>query len=386
MDARKVLIELGGRPHVYQVNIGRELLPAGGAWARSCLGADAGKIALISNRKVFGLYGEEVRESLAASGFEVCVWLMGDGEEYKNFESLTEILNFFGRRNLRRTDAVVALGGGVVGDLAGFAASVYLRGISYLQIPTTLLAMIDSSVGGKTGINTDFGKNLIGSFYQPNGVLVDVGTLQTLEKRELVAGFCEAVKQGAVGGRELFDETGEFLQNYPPGQLRKRLGDEDCLQSTENLLVSQISFKAAIVKQDEREETVRIDAKSRKILNFGHTTAHALEKITDYRYFKHGEAVGYGILVAGEISKKLEICSQDSIELLNGVVRSVGNLPDTKNIRLDDLLDLFIYDKKTIGKSLQWILLEDIGKPTILTGRDIPRSLIKESLLEVLHK
>lgn len=386
MDSTKVKIKLAGKSHQYDIKIGHNLLANCGIWASRCLAENTHKIALISNEKVFGLYGDEVRRSLSETGFQVFVWLMEDGEEYKNFESLRDSLGFFSKNNLTRTDAVIALGGGVIGDLAGFASAIYLRGITFLQIPTTVLAMIDSSVGGKTAVNTTFGKNLIGSFYQPDGVLVDIETLRTLEQRELIAGFCEAVKQGSIGSRQLFDETAKFLKTYLLSDFPNYFSDKNFKPDLESLLASQISFKAQIVMQDEHEATGRIDAQSRKILNFGHTTAHALEKLTNYTYFKHGEAVGYGLLVAGEISKRLDIFDNNSIKLLNDVVARVGQLPDTSNINIEDLLDLFVFDKKSIGKSLQWILLEDIGKPRIVSSREIPPMIIKESLKAVLHK
>ena len=385
MNSKNVSIKLIGKSHSYDVKVGSDLLKDCGVWAKEHLSKNTTKIAIISNEKVFGLYGEQVEQSLVDKGFEIFVWLMQDGEEFKNFDSFQEALGFFGENKLSRTDAVIALGGGVVGDLAGFAAATYLRGISFLQIPTTVLSMIDSSVGGKTAINTAFGKNLVGSFYQPNGVLVDVETLKTLEHRELVAGFCEAIKQGAIGGMELLTETANFLEKYSLEELPSYYYDEKFRHLLVTLLASQIGFKAEIVMQDEQEATGRSDAKSRKILNFGHTVAHALEKITDYKYFKHGEAVGYGILAAGEISKKLDICDSNSINLLKDVVRSVGVLPDTNNISIDELLELFVFDKKLIGNSLQWILLEDIGKPKIISSQIIPPNIIVESLQKILH-
>lgn len=386
MDSKKVQIKLQSKPYSYEVKIGNNLLTNAGVWANSCLSENTKKIAIISNEKVFGLYGKSVVKSIENEGFDICTWLMQDGEEYKNLESLKEALNFFSEHKLKRTNAVIALGGGVVGDLSGFASSIYLRGIPFLQIPTTLLAMIDSSVGGKTAVNTEFGKNLVGTFYQPKGVLVDVDTLKTLEHREIVAGFCEAIKQGAIGNKKLFDETADFLRTNKLNEFVKNLENKEIKSQLEYLLSSQIAFKAEIVIQDEQESANRVDSKSRKILNFGHTTAHALEKITDYKYFKHGEAVGIGILVAAEIAKRLEILKQDSINLLNNVVSLVGELPKTNNINIDDLLELFVFDKKTIGESLQWVLLEDIGKPKIVPNRSIPKSIIKKSLKTILEK
>ncbi len=369
----------------YEINIGHNLLRNCGGWARNSISENCRKIALVSNPKVFGLYGETAVESLENADFEVSVWLMKDGEEFKNIRSLEESLNFFGKSNIKRTDAVLALGGGVVGDLAGFAASIYLRGIAFLQIPTTLLAMIDSSVGGKTAVNSDFGKNLIGTFYQPNGVLVDVNVLQTLETRELVAGFCEAVKQGAISGEELLLTTSKILSDYPADTFAQNFEDDEFLSRLEKFISEQIAFKAEIVMQDEKESSGRRDAKSRKILNFGHTLAHALEKVTDYKYFKHGEAVGYGILFAAELSKKLDILSKNSLDLLNDVVRSIGHLPNASSISKTEIIEAFAHDKKNINDSLQWILLQDIGKPIIYNNSGIPKEAVMQTLEKILR-
>ena len=263
-----------------------------------------GRAVMVSNKKVFSLYGDVVRESFARAGFNVFVCLIGDGERFKSFSTLQSTLRKFSESGLSRTDVVIALGGGVVGDLAGFAASVYLRGVSFLQIPTTLLSMIDSSVGGKTGINSAFGKNLIGAFYQPKGVLVDASTLKTLPKRELTAGFCEAIKQGAIAGKKLLDQTAAFLADLSTAAGTGAFADKDITEKLVSLLHDQIAFKAKIVAGDERESPGNVTPTSRKLLNFGHTLAHAIEKLTNYRYFKHGEAVGHGVKFAGRPVKK----------------------------------------------------------------------------------
>jgi len=385
-ENKPISVELRENPHKYEIKIGHDLLNNCGDWARGCLSGKTAKIVIVSNAKIFRLYGENVQESLENSGFEVFVFLMKDGEKHKNLRSFENLLKFIGENKLARTDAIVALGGGVVGDLAGFASAVYLRGIAFLQIPTTLLAMIDSSVGGKTGVNSDFGKNLVGAFHQPNGVLIDTETLKTLPNRELVAGFCEAVKHGAISSRRLFDRTADFLKNYPLKNFRKNFADGEFLSKLENLLAAQISFKAEIVMNDEREAADRTDAKSRKILNFGHTLGHALEKVTDYKYFKHGEAVGYGILFASELSKTLEILDENELKLLNDVFHNIGNLPKTKNIKIEKVVQAFSFDKKNIGQTLQWILLKRIGEPVILSNKEISQKSLKESLKKILQK
>jgi 3-dehydroquinate synthase len=385
MKSKKVTVNLKSSAHQYDIEIEHGLLGACGDWAKKCLPEKTNKIVIVSNPKVFGLYGEIVKTSLEKSGYAVVVWLMKDGEKYKNFRSLETALKFFSENNLNRADAVVALGGGVVGDLAGFAAAVYQRGLAFLQIPTTLLAMIDSSVGGKTAVNSAFGKNLIGAFHQPHGVLIDVAALKTLPRRELTAGFCEAVKQAAISGDKLFSLTNGFLKKYSLDKFNKNLSDKDFINELENLLKNQVAFKAEIVEQDERESSARGDAKSRKILNFGHTLAHALEKVTAYRYFKHGEAVGYGILFAAELSKSLDIFDNNELILLNDVLRNVGKLPATQNIDLEEIFAAFKFDKKQTGTSLQWILLEKIGKPKIVSGEDISDSAVRQTLKKVLQ-
>jgi 3-dehydroquinate synthase len=381
---QKVAVKLKEKPAAYEIEIGHDLLKNCGEWTRERLSQGKKKIAIVSNAKVFSLYGETVKESLEKSGFEVFVRLMKDGEKHKNFRSLENALQFFSEKKMTRTDAVIALGGGVVGDLAGFAAAIYLRGIAFLQIPTTLLAMIDSSVGGKTAVNSDFGKNLIGAFYQPKGVLIDVETLKTLPRRELTAGFCEAVKQGAISGENLFNQIARFLENYSPNSFKKYFSDEKFLSELKNLIAAQVAFKAEIVVGDEQESVTRIDAKSRKILNFGHTLAHALEKVTGYKYFKHGEAVGFGILAAGEIAKNIGIFGKNELKSLNDVIGLVGKLPNTNNIEIKDVIEAFEFDKKSIDKTLQWILLEEIGKPVIVGSEKIPAKTLLKSLEKVL--
>lgn len=386
MKENTVSIKLNANAHKYTIRIGHDSLKNCGVWAKESLSANSKKIAIISNKRVFGLYGKIVERSLQNAGFEVFVWLMKDGERYKNLRSLEAALKFLNENKISRSDAVIALGGGVVGDLAGFAAAIHLRGMPFLQIPTTLLAMIDSSVGGKTGVNSSFGKNLIGAFHQPEGVLIDAQTLKTLPQRELVAGFCEAVKHGVISSEELFVQTANFLKKYPTKSFKTNFSDSVFLRELENLLKNQVAFKAEIVMNDERESAERIDGKSRKILNFGHTLAHALEKVTDYKYFKHGEAVGLGILFAAELSKKLDILSDNKLTLLNDVVMSVGVLPKTGNIDLVKVFEAFKFDKKTVGNSLQWILLEDIGKPVIFSNKNIPDSDIQTTLKKVLKE
>src|SRR6266849_6804089 len=240
----RVHVRLAARKQNYEIEIGAGTLSTLGAEARARLGSGTRRVALISNATVFDLYGPQVKRSLKAERFKVVHWLMPDGERHKSLRSLEQLLSFISEARLERSDAVIALGGGVVGDLAG-------------------------------------------AFHQPSLVLIDTKTLRTLPPREMTAGWCEAVKQGAVASRKLFRQTVDFLCHGGD------LGE---------LIAAQCRFKASIVARDEREQITRTDRRSRRILNFGHTTAHALEKVTGYRRFRHGEAVGRGMLVAGEIS------------------------------------------------------------------------------------
>jgi 3-dehydroquinate synthase len=384
--ASTVPIRIERRQSAYDITIGAHTLRSAGTWAAKCLDSKPRKALIVSNRKVFGLYGETVLKSFADSGFLTRVHLIGDGERFKSLGTLRHVLNELSEDGFTRTDAVVALGGGVVGDLAGLAASIYLRGISFLQIPTTLLAMVDSSVGGKTGVNNPFGKNLIGSFYQPKGVFIDIETLETLPRRELTGGFCEAVKQGAIAGKALFSQTSGFLEKYPSEKsFRKNFAGMSFAGELGDLLAAHIAFKAKIVQNDETESPDDTSTRSRKILNFGHTFAHALEKATNYRSIRHGEAVGYGIMFAAELSKRLELLGQDEVNLLNDVVHRAGVLPVISNIDPLRLFEAFKHDKKRVGDSLHWVLLRGIGRPTIVPNSDIPRSAIKSTLKSVIQ-
>lgn len=382
---KKIEVCAAATDQKYSISAGGGLLSGSGAWARATLGDSARKVVVVSNPKVFGLYGTIVVESLANAGFDVSVWLMGDGERFKNLRSAEKLIGALGRNAIGRTDALVALGGGVVGDLAGFAAAIHLRGIRFLQVPTTLLAMIDSSVGGKTGVNTGFGKNLLGAFHQPAGVLIDVTSLATLPRRELVAGFCEAAKHCALD-RSLLERTRGFLQTFGSKGFKRRMEDDRFVSELGRLIAEQVAFKARIVAGDQFEDVSRTDSSSRKVLNFGHTLAHALEKATGFRYFKHGEAVGLGVLFAARLSNSLELLDSNGLNLLNDVVRLCGKLPDTGRIDAEDVIGAFVSDKKTIAGNLQWILLKGIGQPLIVANDKIPEMSIRKCLEEILAR
>ncbi|MFL6373097.1 MAG: 3-dehydroquinate synthase [Pyrinomonadaceae bacterium] len=375
----KVPITLAAQETSYTISIGGGAIAKIGTCARACAGRGSARAFIVSNPLVFDLYGGAVSAALEESGFAVSSFLIKDGEKHKTLRTAESALAAFSSAGLTRTDIVIALGGGVVGDVAGFAAAIYLRGVKFIQVPTTLLAMIDSSVGGKTGVNTSFGKNLTGAFHQPTGVLIDPNVLSTLPSRELTAGFCEMVKHGALAGRELLMETDEFLRRFGLGPA---VGMERAMSA---LVKSNVEFKASIVASDERESSRRRDSKSRKILNFGHTLAHALEKVTNYVYFRHGEAVGYGILFAAELSKNLALCGEKDVNLLRGVVHRVGTLPSLSGIDTNEVLAAFRSDKKVIGGELQMVLLKGIGKPMIVTENDIPITVLERTLRDLFR-
>ena len=336
------------------------------------------RVGIISNERVFGLYGREVVRSLKAKGCKTFVWLMPEGERYKSFRVLEKAVTFLSENQFERNDLVLALGGGVVGDLAGFSAAIYLRGLPLTQVPTTLLSQIDSSVGGKTGINLPVGKNLVGAFHQPAAVFIDTETLVSLPPRELVSGFCEMVKQSLISDKSLFKMTVDCLA--------KTSGKRDFLLTAEfeNLIAAQCGFKASIVMNDERESTSRSDAKSRRVLNFGHTTAHALETITNYRMFRHGEAVGYGMLVAGELSRNLGLIDAGELKLLRDAVHLCGPFPRADNLDINKIIRALKHDKKSVAGQINWVLLEGVGRPKIVEGRFISAKSLRLSLRDGL--
>ena len=370
---QSVRVRLRAQRSQYEIVIGEGTLAALGEIARRTLPEAARNLAVISNQKVFGLYGQEALRSLRAAGLTPKLWLMKEGERHKNLRTLGHALEFLSEARLERSDGVVALGGGVVGDLAGMASALYLRGLAFLQVPTTLLAQIDASVGGKTGVNLDAGKNLAGTFQQPKAVLIDTRTLATLPRRELTAGWCEAVKQGAAGSRPLFDKTYDYL-------IDEREAGTAAAARLERLIAAQCSFKARIVMNDEREEIARTDHLSRRILNFGHTTAHALEAVTRYRRFRHGEAVGYGMLVAGEVSVGLGLLERSELELLRDAVRLCGKLPRADDLDRELIRRALAHDKKSTGGHVKWVLLERLGRARIVDDREIAPRLLRASL------
>jgi 3-dehydroquinate synthase len=380
MTERRVRVGAGSGGD-YEIVIGAGALARLGEAARASLHARARRIVIVSDARVFPIYGSLAVESLRGAGYEVAPFIVGGGERAKTLRTVERALDFFVAQKLERTDAVVALGGGVVGDLAGFAAAVHLRGVSFIQAPTTLLAQVDASVGGKTGVNTRAGKNLVGAFHQPACVVIDTQTLSTLPPREMTAGWCEAIKQGAVGDAKLFARTCDFLtesREKRSATVPNEFDGNDI--ELADLIARQCAFKAKVVAADEHETVERAGALSRRILNFGHTVGHALEVVTGYRRFRHGEAVGHGMLVAAEISKKLGLLDASGIESLRRAIALAGRLPRADDLDVDGILRAAAADKKSTGGEVQWVLLEHIGRARIVGGREIGERVLRESI------
>jgi 3-dehydroquinate synthase len=306
-----------------------------------------GKVAVVTNPIVAPLYLDRIGEALERSGFAVVPIFMPDGEEHKNLQSLQTIYDRLIAERFERKSCVLALGGGVVGDLAGFAAATYLRGVPYVQVPTTLLAQVDSSVGGKTGVNHADGKNLIGAFYQPKLVLIDVAVLRSLPRRELVAGLAEVIKYGIIADAALFGLLEDKVEKLIEldGDLLARVISTSC------------AIKAKVVEADEREDDYRA------VLNFGHTIGHALETVTGYTQFLHGEAVGVGMVKAAALSAQQGFCDQKSLDRVVNLIKKAG-LPTEipSNVSVQSLIQGMEVDKKAVGGKIKFVMCEGIGK------------------------
>lgn len=316
---------------------------------RGCLGK-TGKLAerlfkpgtkavLVSDSNVLPLYGERVKQSLEAAGFSVHTFAFPAGEESKQLSCIAQIYSECAKHRLTRSDFLVALGGGVTGDMTGFAAATYLRGIPFIQIPTSLLAQIDSSVGGKTAVDLPQGKNLVGAFHQPCLVLIDPDTLETLPQRFLSDGMAEAIKYGCIKSRELFD----------------MIYKEDIRQNMEELIYRCVDIKREIVQRDE------FDTGERMLLNFGHTFGHALEKLYGFSKLSHGEAVGIGMVMMAKCGESMGITKPGTTNEIIAALRKF-QLPTSDPMPIDQILSATAFDKKNSGGMIGLILLKQIGE------------------------
>ncbi len=328
----------------YKIHIGSGLLANLGSLIKGECAGD--RCALITNPTVARYYREPVVASLRQAGVRPEVIEIADGEAFKSLASLAGIFDGLIDAKLERGHAIVALGGGVVGDVAGFAAATYLRGVPLVQVPTTLLAQVDSSVGGKTAVNHSAGKNLIGTFYQPKLVVADLSTILTLPRREFVAGLAEVVKYGIILDPELF----AFIETHLDSVLSQ---DHDALLY---VVRRSCELKAQVVAKDEREEGLRA------VLNFGHTLAHALESLTDYRLFLHGEAVAIGMAFATALSTSLGFCSETTQDRVMSLLQRLGlRLEMPEDLSGPALIRALTGDKKSKDGKVKFVCVSDLG-------------------------
>ncbi|MBI1763255.1 MAG: 3-dehydroquinate synthase [Acidobacteria bacterium] len=352
----------------YDITLAHGALPQTGAITRAAFGPKARRVALISNAKVHGLYGKAVEKSLKQAGFTVLTHLMGDGERAKSIRTAECAWGFLIAHHFERSDGIVALGGGVVGDLAGFVAATFLRGVNFVQLPTTLLAQIDSSVGGKTAVNHALGKNLIGAFHQPRAVLIDPSVLATLPPRELRAGMYEVLKTGLIRDAAL---AGFINQNL------NQLTALDPASLTQ-VIKRCCEIKAEVVMADEREGGLR------RILNFGHTIGHALEAITKYRRLKHGEAVGYGMQCATTMAERAGLLDSSAAATIQASVRALGPLPRINDLDVGEIIAATAHDKKAAQGKIPFILPTRVGE--VMVRDDLPSSIVRAAVRELLAK
>ena len=307
-------------------------------------------VIIVTNTTVADLYLEKLQAALFGRRVAHCV--LPDGEQHKTLQTLGRVFDALVDAKLNRDATVLALGGGVVGDIAGFAAACYQRGVAYVQIPTTLLAQVDSSVGGKTGVNHPGGKNLIGAFYQPLAVIADTDTLATLPDRELHAGLAEVIKYGCIWDSLLFD----WLEL----NIAKLTGRDD--EALAHAIERSCAIKAAVVALDERESNLRA------ILNFGHTFGHAIEAATHFDTYLHGEAVGLGMLIATNLSHRLGLIDGSTEERVRGLLTRAGLPTEPPRIGTARALALMQMDKKVLAGTVRLVLLEELGR-AVVTGR-----------------
>jgi len=317
------------------------------------------KVTVVTNPTVADLYCEQVVDALVASGRQVSIIRVPDGEEYKTLETIENIYDVLIERQFDRYCGVIALGGGVIGDMTGYAAATYLRGLPFVQIPTTLLSQVDSSVGGKTGVNHPQGKNLIGAFYQPKHVHIDVTALETLPKREYVSGLAEVVKYGIMRDVTFFN----WLEEH-----RELLADRSADELSYAIMKS-CQIKANVVENDEKEQGIRA------LLNLGHTFGHAVETLAGYGVIKHGEAVAIGMVLAARTSHKFNLCSIDDVERIVDLL-SFFDLPVTPpDFTVTDYHNVMKRDKKVKEGVVRVVLNHGIGSAGLHQLKDLDKLL-----------
>lgn len=360
---KSIPVECEGRS--YKIHVGLGMLTRAGRILKDLNLSK--RLVVISNRQVLKLYGRTLDQSFRASGFDVSIINLPNGERYKSLATIEKIYHRLLQLRLDRKSTLVAFGGGVVGDMVGFAAATYLRGIACIQIPTTLLAQIDSAIGGKTGVNLKGGKNLVGAFYQPMAVIADPSLLVSLPARQFHSGLYEAIKYGIIRSSGLFDLIAQKHSRFPHKEST----------SLEQIVAECAAIKADVVSADERESGVRM------ILNYGHTIGHALEAATQYRLLTHGEAIGHGMIMATLLAEALgKIDKAESQEMIR-VVKKLSPLPSIRSLRPLQIFRYMLSDKKIIEQRLRFVLPVRIGAVEIVS--DVPRSAVDNILRSYLH-
>jgi len=355
---KKVKVELGSNS--YEIRIGADLLTRTGLWLRER--GFSGKAAIITDTTVKGLYIDALNQGLTIAGFKAATLEVPAGEEQKSLESAGRLYHELTSSYAERTTPILALGGGVIGDLAGFVAATYMRGVPLIHIPTTLLAQVDSSIGGKTAVDHGQLKNVIGVFYQPKLVVADIDTLKTLPEDELTNGMAEVIKHAVIRNRNFFD----FLDN----NLEKARAID--MSVLEEIVLENVRIKAEIVAKDEKESGLR------GILNYGHTVGHAIEAASNFQ-LKHGQCVAIGMIAAARISNKMGKLDKSDVTRLTDVIRKAGLPTEMPDLKMEDIIQAMKHDKKVQQDKIRFVLLKSIGD-TFITDEVSP-SLVEEALL-----
>lgn len=357
-------IKVSLKDRAYDILIGRGLMRKAGVIIKKLkAGNDA---IVVTNKNIADIYGKVLKDSLLKSGISVKFELVPDSEQAKSSAILIRLLNRIGSYDKNKTLFMIALGGGVIGDLAGFAASVYKRGVPYVQIPTTLLAQIDSAIGGKTAIDLKAAKNLVGSFYQPKAVISDVAALRSLSMRQIKNGLAECIKYGVIKDDSLFKYVED---NY------KKLISLD-LETLRRVILSSARIKAGIVDEDELDNKGK-----RAILNYGHTIGHAIEAASGYSgRYNHGEAIAIGMIIAAAISSKLGLMEKSDCNRIESLIKRCGLPTRIKGLKLSAIYDAHLRDKKFIHGKNRFILPLSIGNARVVEG--IPDSVVAKTIKE----
>ena len=354
---KRVKVGLGARS--YQIVIGAGLLEQASRWLKEI--SPSGKLVIITNPVVRRLYGDRLKEALDKDGFEATILLVDDGEEHKSLESAARLYSELTERHAERQTPVLALGGGVIGDLAGFVAATYLRGVPLVQIPTTLLAQVDSSIGGKVAVNHGRLKNRVGVFYQPRLVISDTGTLKTLPAGELANGLAEVIKSAVI-------RDGDFFSYIEKNMSRIKALDDAVL---EQVVARSAQIKAEVVAQDET------DLGLRNILNYGHTIGHAIETVSDFG-MEHGQAVAAGMLAAARISNKMGHLDSAGVTRLGSVIEAAGLSPEIPKLDMTRVMRAIGHDKKVVAGRIRFVLPSAIG--SVFITEEVSPSLIEQVL------